>query len=449
MMASPSIFRFPEIKQLAIIAEWTNMALFFIQRILDRVSRLKCGSSQTYVLRLPCLLVSHYGTSQSIQIVDTSLIHIESRKSPTAVLFDDDNGRISIRHCEILKSINLNVLAVSQGSVVDLQFCWSQTSHTNSSDEILKPFFGKGFSKHVSQLVFSSDKVQFNYTVFNLFFDEMILSMYVLGTGSACTGCMILYGWLESCNTNRWKSLVSSKPDPSWIPERPIVNACTMSGLLDVRHDVTRFACYDSHVWSSGLPLKSASNLGYALAIWLLPMLGIGGSDQRILLVVQHNPPPSDDIKKCRLRQSDKIGKKTCVQLCDKNPDSIQASTGANDSSKSITSSGHTLRQSRAFVTNIQLLSVKTDEVLLHGFYPCRISIASLMFFVLQSLTGVPMNLELTGDILVHQEDLAIYCTGVLEKDWIEYALKVSVSFLIELSGRRRRLVDTRQYHHE
>ncbi|GJU27638.1 hypothetical protein Tco_1166259 [Tanacetum coccineum] len=32
--------------------------------------------------------------------VDTSLIHIESRKSPTAVLFDDDTGRISIRHCE-------------------------------------------------------------------------------------------------------------------------------------------------------------------------------------------------------------------------------------------------------------------------------------------------------------------------------------------------------------
>ncbi|GJV86164.1 hypothetical protein Tco_1526062 [Tanacetum coccineum] len=26
----------------------------------------------------------------------------------------------------------------------NLQFCWSQTSHTNSSDEILKPFFGKG-----------------------------------------------------------------------------------------------------------------------------------------------------------------------------------------------------------------------------------------------------------------------------------------------------------------
>ncbi|GKA72046.1 hypothetical protein Tco_0778262 [Tanacetum coccineum] len=30
--------------------------------------------------------------------VVTSLIHIESRKSPTAVLFDDDTGRISIRH---------------------------------------------------------------------------------------------------------------------------------------------------------------------------------------------------------------------------------------------------------------------------------------------------------------------------------------------------------------
>ncbi|GJT92457.1 hypothetical protein Tco_1081302 [Tanacetum coccineum] len=32
--------------------------------------------------------------------VDTSLIHIESRKSPTAVLLDVNIGRISIRHCE-------------------------------------------------------------------------------------------------------------------------------------------------------------------------------------------------------------------------------------------------------------------------------------------------------------------------------------------------------------
>ncbi|GKE42698.1 hypothetical protein Tco_1469982, partial [Tanacetum coccineum] len=47
--------------------------------------------------------------------VDTRLIHIEFCKSPTAVLFDVDTGRISIRHCEILKSITLNVLARSQG----------------------------------------------------------------------------------------------------------------------------------------------------------------------------------------------------------------------------------------------------------------------------------------------------------------------------------------------
>ncbi|GJY58980.1 hypothetical protein Tco_0458872, partial [Tanacetum coccineum] len=57
------------------------------------------GSSNTYVLDLPCLLVLITGTSQSRQHVDTSSIHIESRKSPTAVLFDDDTGRISIRHC--------------------------------------------------------------------------------------------------------------------------------------------------------------------------------------------------------------------------------------------------------------------------------------------------------------------------------------------------------------
>ncbi|GJU63269.1 hypothetical protein Tco_1245104 [Tanacetum coccineum] len=41
------------------------------------------------------LASSHYGTSQSRQHVDTSLIHIESRKSPTAVLFDVDTRRIS------------------------------------------------------------------------------------------------------------------------------------------------------------------------------------------------------------------------------------------------------------------------------------------------------------------------------------------------------------------
>ncbi|GJR51369.1 hypothetical protein Tco_1401890 [Tanacetum coccineum] len=46
-------------------------------------------------------------------LVNTSLIHKESHKSPTAVLFDVDTGRISIRHCKILKSITLNVLARS------------------------------------------------------------------------------------------------------------------------------------------------------------------------------------------------------------------------------------------------------------------------------------------------------------------------------------------------
>ncbi|GJZ56682.1 hypothetical protein Tco_0612176 [Tanacetum coccineum] len=37
-----------------------------------------------------------------------------SRKSPTAVLFDVDIGRISIRQCEMLKSTTLNVLGRSQ-----------------------------------------------------------------------------------------------------------------------------------------------------------------------------------------------------------------------------------------------------------------------------------------------------------------------------------------------
>ncbi|GKA98395.1 hypothetical protein Tco_0826332 [Tanacetum coccineum] len=73
----------------------------YIQRIsLTGFSAQSVGSSNTDVLNLPCLLVLITGMSQSRQHVDTSLIHIESRKSPTAVLFDDDTGRISIRHCE-------------------------------------------------------------------------------------------------------------------------------------------------------------------------------------------------------------------------------------------------------------------------------------------------------------------------------------------------------------
>ncbi|GJR10636.1 hypothetical protein Tco_0793288 [Tanacetum coccineum] len=50
---------------------------------------------------------------KSFLIVDD--LDRESRKSPTAELFDIDSGRISIRHCEVLKSITLNVLARSQG----------------------------------------------------------------------------------------------------------------------------------------------------------------------------------------------------------------------------------------------------------------------------------------------------------------------------------------------
>ncbi|GJX40802.1 hypothetical protein Tco_0255792 [Tanacetum coccineum] len=77
------------------------IAGWYIQRIsLTGFPAQSVGSSNTDVLDLPCLLVLITGTSQSRQHVNTSLIHIESHKSPTAVLFDDDTGRISIRHCE-------------------------------------------------------------------------------------------------------------------------------------------------------------------------------------------------------------------------------------------------------------------------------------------------------------------------------------------------------------
>nr|GEU93022.1 hypothetical protein [Tanacetum cinerariifolium] len=54
------------------------------------------GSSNTDVLDSPCLLVLITETSQSRQHVITSLIHIESCKSPTKILFDVGSSRISI-----------------------------------------------------------------------------------------------------------------------------------------------------------------------------------------------------------------------------------------------------------------------------------------------------------------------------------------------------------------
>ncbi|GJU36316.1 hypothetical protein Tco_1184670 [Tanacetum coccineum] len=68
-----------------------------IQRIsLTGFPAQSVGSSNTYVLDSPCLLVLIIGTSQSRQHVITSLIHIESCKSPTKSLFDVGSSRISI-----------------------------------------------------------------------------------------------------------------------------------------------------------------------------------------------------------------------------------------------------------------------------------------------------------------------------------------------------------------
>ncbi|GJW50141.1 hypothetical protein Tco_0091492 [Tanacetum coccineum] len=82
----------PEIRQLAIKDEYG-----FIQRIsLTGFPAQSVGSSNTDVLDSPCLLVLITGMSQSRQHVITSLIHIESCKSPTKSLFDVGSSRISI-----------------------------------------------------------------------------------------------------------------------------------------------------------------------------------------------------------------------------------------------------------------------------------------------------------------------------------------------------------------
>ncbi|GJW18446.1 hypothetical protein Tco_0025882 [Tanacetum coccineum] len=71
-------------------------------------------SSNVIALDSLYLLVLITGVSQSKQHVDTSLIHIESRKPPTKSLFDVDSSRISIVIVNT-KERHSDVLAVSQG----------------------------------------------------------------------------------------------------------------------------------------------------------------------------------------------------------------------------------------------------------------------------------------------------------------------------------------------
>ncbi|GJR48054.1 hypothetical protein Tco_1316157 [Tanacetum coccineum] len=84
--------------------EYHNYGSLYSKNLLDRVS--SCTSLLSLPERLKAdntirvIESSIHLLDQNPYPVDTRLIHIESRKSPTAVLFDDDTGRISIRLCE-------------------------------------------------------------------------------------------------------------------------------------------------------------------------------------------------------------------------------------------------------------------------------------------------------------------------------------------------------------
>ncbi|GJT43627.1 hypothetical protein Tco_0952342 [Tanacetum coccineum] len=76
-------------------------------------------SSNIDVLDSPRLLVLNTETSQSRQHVITSLIHIESRKSPIAELFDVDSRRTSIVIVNT-KEYHSDILEKSQGYCIGL-----------------------------------------------------------------------------------------------------------------------------------------------------------------------------------------------------------------------------------------------------------------------------------------------------------------------------------------
>nr|GEX66832.1 hypothetical protein [Tanacetum cinerariifolium] len=72
----------------------------FRRTSLTRFPAQSISSSNVIALDSPNLLILITEMSQSRQHVDTSLIHLESHKSPTVELFDVDSGKISIHHCE-------------------------------------------------------------------------------------------------------------------------------------------------------------------------------------------------------------------------------------------------------------------------------------------------------------------------------------------------------------
>ncbi|GJU06405.1 putative glycosyl transferase 14 [Tanacetum coccineum] len=88
-----------------------NMTPVDSKNLFDRVSsctslfslpeRLKADNTIRVNQLVTILLInsSIHLLDQNRYLVSTSLIHIESCKSPTAVMFDDDTGRNSIRHC--------------------------------------------------------------------------------------------------------------------------------------------------------------------------------------------------------------------------------------------------------------------------------------------------------------------------------------------------------------
>ncbi|GJS08971.1 hypothetical protein Tco_0365767 [Tanacetum coccineum] len=76
-----------------------------IEHVVMNSTMLECGS---YAIDLSCMF-----RPKSISSF-TSLIHIESRNSPTAVLFDVDTGRISIVTMNT-KEHHSDILAKSQG----------------------------------------------------------------------------------------------------------------------------------------------------------------------------------------------------------------------------------------------------------------------------------------------------------------------------------------------
>nr|GEX24352.1 hypothetical protein [Tanacetum cinerariifolium] len=128
-----------------------DVRLSILKRLRDELAaEVALAKNLMDVLTLYLDQIRSHGT----EMMRKHTYNIFLRSNPTCNAFRGPNGIEALQ-----KTVDGHHRATHRRSRIglwficqSLQFCWSQTSHTKSSDEILKPFYRKGFSKQIKQI---------------------------------------------------------------------------------------------------------------------------------------------------------------------------------------------------------------------------------------------------------------------------------------------------------